>query len=414
MGPLRSYVLNEPRLIHELLVTKHKFFRRPPLMMRPLAKIDGQGLVLSEGELWRRQRRLVQPAFSTRRFDRYADITVDYTRRMLARWAQGGELNIADEMTRLTLEIIAMTLFGSELAGQTTQLGAAVRIFSEQYVREAGNPFHWPDWMPLPAQRAKRQAIAMLDQMIRGIIRQRRATGEDRGDLLSMLLLAVDEEGDGRGMSDQQARDEAMTLFNAGHDSTAAALAWTWYLVARHPEVQVRLAAEADAVLAGRPATYADVAELSYTQMVVKESLRLYPPTWSLLPREATTSVEIGDYTIPPKAWVYVFPWVTQRDPRFFENPLQFDPERFSPQRVERIPKDAYLPFGGGPRVCIGAAFATMEMVLIVASVLAQFRLRLAAGQPDAEPEALIAIRPRGGVRLSIERRAAPALTDKT
>jgi cytochrome P450 len=406
MGPLRAYFVNQPRLIREVLVTKHKHFCRPKWITRPLSKIDGNGLVLSDGDFWLRQRRLVQPAFASRRFGPYATATVDYTLEMLKRWSSGASLNIADEMTQLTLRIIAKALFGVELSDQVAQLGDAVRIISEGFVGEAGNPFHLPDWVPLPAKRRKRWAIQTLDQLVRGIIRERRASGEDRGDLLAMLLLAVDEEGDGRGMTDEQARDEAITLFNAGHDTTAAALAWVWYAVASRRAIEDRLIEEVDTVLAGNPPTLADAGRLPYVEMVIKESLRLYPPTWSLVPREVVEPVEIGGYPIARGSWIYIFPYVTQRDPRFFKDPETFDPERFSPVRADEIPQHAYIPFGGGPRVCIGEKFAMMEMILIVATVLQKARVKLAADQGTIEPEPLIAIRPKGGLRVSISRRA--------
>jgi len=405
LGPIRAYFVNHPQLIREVLVTKHKSFRRPVWMTRPLSKIDGQGLVLSDGELWQRQRRLMQPAFSPRRFEPHSRTTVEFTQRMLDRWTSDSVIDVADEMTRLTLEIIAKVLFDVEVSEQTARLGEAVRIISETFVREAGNPFQPPDWLPLPGKLRKRWAIRTLHEMISNIIAERRAAGEDRGDLLSMLLSAVDEEGDGRGMSDQQARDEAITLFNAGHDSTAAALAWIWYLVAKHPTVEDRLVEEVDNVLAGRAPGFSDLPRLPYTEMVVKESLRLYPPTWALFPREVVSSVELGGYTVPKRAWVYVFPWVTQRDPRFFENPERFDPERFAPGRADKISQYAYFPFGGGPRICIANTFATMEMMLIVATILQRFRLRLAADQQPVEPEVLIAIRPKGGLPVSLHRR---------
>jgi cytochrome P450 len=409
MGPIRAYFVNNPQWIREVLVAKHKSFRRPRWLTQPLAKVDGNGLVLSEGDLWQRQRRLVQPAFSTRRFDRYAQVTVDFTRRAIDRWNSTAPIDISAEMTRLTLEIIAKTLFDVEVAAQVDTLGHAVRVVSECFVKEAGNPLQLPDWLPLPGKLRQRRAIATLDELIWNILRRRRAARDDRGDLLSMLLLAVDEEGDGRGMTDQQARDEAITLFNAGHDSTAAALAWIWYLVASHADVESRLIEEVDSVLRGRAATYADVPRLPYVEMVVKESLRLYPPTWTLFAREAIGPVELGGYTIPRGAWVYTFPYVTHRDPRFFENPEMFDPLRFSPGRVEKIPPYAYFPFGGGPRVCIGSAFATMEMILIVATGLQRFRVTLAESQRPVVPEALISLRPKGGLRVSLAARNEPA-----
>ncbi len=414
MGPVRAYFAVHPDLIREVLVTKNKSFRRPQWMMRPLSKIDGNGLVLSDGPVWLRQRRLVQPAFSPKRFEGYAQMMVDGTQRMLRRWSDQPTFDMVDEMTRLTLEIIAKTLFDVELGDQTAKLGNAVRTFSQAFVREAGNPFRLPDWVPTAHNRRKREAIRTVDTLVRGFIRDRRASGKDQGDLLSMLLLAVDEEGDGRGMTDEQARDEAVTLFNAGHDSTAAALAWTWYLIAKHPDVERKLVEESDRVLAGRQAAYADVAELQYTEMVVKESMRLYPPTWILIPRETIEPIELGGYEIPRGSWIYTMPWATHRHPRFFADPERFDPERFGPERIGQIPQYAYFPFGGGPRVCIGNTFATMEMILIVASVLQAYRVRLAEGQADVEPEPLIAIRPKGGLRMSLDRRSEPAYAERT
>ena len=414
MGSIRMYLLNHPHLIREVLVSKHKSFRRPRFLAKPLSKVDGNGLVLSEGDFWLRQRRLVQPAFSTRRFDGYAQVTVASTQRMLDRWPAGTTLDIADEMTQLTLEIISKTLFNLDIHGKTAPLGEAVRIISEAVVREAGSPIRLPDWLPLPGKRRKRWALRTLDDLIWSIIRQRRASKQDHGDLLSILLLEVDEEGDGQGMTDRQARDEAMTLFNAGHDSTAATLAWIWYLVARHPAVEAKLIEEVDRVLAGRRAEYADVARLPYAEMVVKESLRYYPPTWALFPREAIEPVEIGDTKLPKGAWAYIFPYVTHRDPRFFEHPEKFDPERFAPGRIDAIPQYAYLPFGAGPRVCIGNTFATMETILILATVLQKFRVRLTADQPEVEPEPFIAIRPKGGLRVVLGHRTEPASVGRT
>jgi cytochrome P450 len=407
-GPVRSYFLFAPHLVREVLVTRHQHFRRPQMLIRPLRQIDGNGLVLSDGDLWRRQRRLLQPAFSTRRFDTYGTVTVEYTRQMLAAWQNRASVDIADEMTRLTLPIIAKTLFGVELTGQAAELGRAVHLLSEMVFRESGYPVHLPDWLPLTSKRRKRWAIRTIRGLVADIIQERRAAGDDRGDLLSMLLLAVDEE-DGGSMTNVQALDEAITLFNAGHDSTAAALTWTWYLLARHPHVENELLAEIDEVLSDRDPTYADVARLPLTELVIKESLRLYPPTWTLLPREVVEPLELDGYPIPRGAWLYTFPWVTQRDARWFAHPARFDPQRFAPGRVDEIAPYAYFPFGGGPRICIGAAFATMEMVLILATVLRRFRVKLAPGQGEAVPEPLIAIRPRGGLQVSLTRRNEPA-----
>jgi len=305
LGPIRAYLVNNPELIREVLVTKARHFRKQPRTLNALRQIDGNGLIVSEGDFWLQQRRLVQPAFHPRRFTRYAELSVEYTRRMLADWQSGAVIDIADAMTRLTLAIIARTLFDVELSGQASQLGEAVHVLSETMVRELSSLFALPDWIPTESKRRKRWAISTLRMMIEEIIRERRAKQEDRGDLLSMLLLATDAEGDGRRMTDRQAADEAMTLFNAGHDSTAAALAWIWYLIASHPEVEAKLVEEAHGTLGSRSATYEDVARLAYTERVVKEALRLYPPTWAMLPREVITPVELGGYLLPRGGNVY-------------------------------------------------------------------------------------------------------------
>src|SRR5262249_5913619 len=255
-----------------------------------------------------------------------------------------------------------------------------------------------PDWLPLPSKRRMRRAICNLDTFITGIIRDRRASGEDKGDLLSMLLLAVDEQGDGTGMTDQQARDEAVTLFNAGHDSTSAALAWTCYFIARYPGVQERLRDEVAAVLGGRAATWEDLLRLTFADRVVKESLRICPPTSVLFNREAITEVEVGDYRLAPGSLVILSPYVTQRDPRWFPEPECFEPDRFGPGRVEDIPEYAYFPFGAGPHVCVGNTFAMMEITLVVATLVQRFHVELMPGQENVVPELKVSLRPRGGV----------------
>jgi cytochrome P450 len=403
LGPVHLYFANHPDLVKEVLITRGKSFRKLPRLIRALRDVDGNGLVLSEGDFWLRQRRLVQPAFSPKRFDGYAKTIVDCSQQTVDSWSPGSEINVPLEMRRLTLAIVARTLFGADISGSEESLGAATETISEIITVQTGRMIQWPLWVPTAQNRRKRAAIGVVDRVIRRIIRERRASGEDRGDLLSMLLAAVDEEGDGTGMTDEQARDEAITLFNAGHDTTAAGLTWTWYLLATHPEVASQVREEAQGVLQGRSATCADLPQLAYTTRVVKESLRLYPPTWALIPRVATQKVTIGGYELPKGAWVYIYPWVLHRDPRFFPDPERFDPDRFAPDRVDSIPQHAYIPFGAGPHVCIGNTFATMEMVLALATIVPQCRLTLPAGHPPVIPDALIAIRPRDGLNLSVE-----------
>ncbi len=402
LGPFRTYFAFHPDLVHEVLAVRAKQFRRWEWQTAVFRQWDGNGLILSEGDFWLRQRRLVQPAFHPRRFAAYGSAMVAATQRLMDRWQQepGRPVEIVQEMTGLTQEIIAKVLFDVDVSAEVRQLGKAVTYLSETGVRELGTPFRLPDWLPLPRKFRKRWAMRYLDETIRRIIRERRASGVDRGDLLSMLLLAVDEEGDRSGMTDEQARDEAMVLFLAGHDTTAAGLAWAGYLLARHPEVQEQVAAEVRTALGEQTPTAADMARLPYTEAVVKETLRLYPPAWITFAREAVADMELGGYTIPRGGLVYVTPWVTQRDPRWFEQPEKFDPERFLPERSGTIPAHAYFPFGAGPRVCIGAAFAHTEMVLVLACLMQRLRLEPAPGQGEAELLAWLSLRPRGGVHL--------------
>jgi cytochrome P450 len=408
MGWARAFLINNPELIRDILVTHGKQFRKERRALNALRQIDGEGLVITEGDFWLRQRRLLQPAFHARRMGKYAESIVDRTERLLARWQPGQTVDIVEEMTHLTVEIIAKVFYDTELTGKAARLGEAVRVLSQTFYSELTSPVKLPDWLPLPGKQRKRWAIATIDTLIRDIIRERRATGEDRGDLLSMLLLAVDEEGDGTGMSDEQARDEAVTMFNAGHDSTAAALAWIWYLVAKHPEVETRLVAETNDVLGRRGATADDLPNLRFAQAVVREALRLYPPVWALFARSPLADIELAGYTIPAGSWLYIFPWVTQRDARFFEDPERFDPDRFLPGRVEDIPQYAWIPFGAGPHICIGQSLALNEMVLITATLLQKFRLSFAPDQPrNVVPEPLLAIRPRGGLRMCVEQTRA-------
>lgn len=407
LGPYRGYLINQPDAIHEILVGTGKQYRKLERGTRILRRAEGNGLVVSSGDFWRRQRRLIQQAFQTRRLGRYAELIVEYTLRLAAKWHDGATLNIADEMTELTLLVIARALFDLDLdPSQAARLRRAVATLSEEFTREFSAPFLLPEWWPTRGMRRRRWALGVLRRLIWETIHERRAEGIDRGDLLSMLLLAVDEEGDGGGMSDEQAHAEALTLFNAGHDSTAAALAWTWYLVATHDEVAQRLFDEAHRVLAGRPATFDDLPQLRYTEWVVKESLRLYPPTWSLLIREPIEEVELCGYRIPRGSWLYIFPWVTQRDARYFPDPQRFDPQRFAPERAEDFTARAYLPFGGGPHVCIGERFSLMEMTLIVATLVTRWQLRLAEDRGPVVPEAHISIRPRGGLWMTCHERS--------
>jgi cytochrome P450 len=260
--------------------------------------------------------------------------------------------------------------------------------------------------VPLPSVRRRQRAIQCLDDMLQRIIRERRASGPDRDDLLGALLRAVDHPGNGPGLTLQHARDIAMTMFLGGHETSAGTLTWIWYLLARHPEVQDRVAAEVEQVLHGRPPTADDVPHLHYLEWVMKETLRLYPDAYVLFPRIATERVSVGGYAIPRGGQVFSAPWVVHRDPRWYPDPEKFDPERFSHERGAHLPPGAFLGFGAGPRVCVGTALATMQIVLMVATIVQQFRLALAPGQGEVEPIPLFTLRPRGGIQMTVTARA--------
>jgi cytochrome P450 len=411
IGPVHTYLISHPNLIREVLVTKGKSFRKWERQKRVFRKIDGDGLINSEGDFWLRQRRLIQKAFHHGRLARYAEMMVERTRRRLDGWAPGAALNLDQEMSQLALEITGQTLFGVDLRDQAGWLSETAEALRETFVREFLAIVPLPDWLPLPSKRRMRRAIRDLDTFITGIIRERRASGADKGDLLSMLLLAVDDQGDGTGMTDRQARDEAVTLFNAGHDSTSAALAWTGYFIARYPGVQERLREEVEAALGGRAATLEDLPRLTFAGTVVKESLRIYPPTPVLINRQAITEVEVGGYRLPRGGLVILSPYVTQRDPRWFPEPERFDPDRFGPGRVELVPAYAFFPFGAGPHVCVGNAFALMEITLVVATLVQRFQVELTPGQEALVPELKVSLRPKGGVWVKPVPRmpAAPA-----
>jgi cytochrome P450 len=411
LGPFRDYIFFHPEQIREVLVTKARHFVKLPRLRQILARLDGDGLVFSEGDFWLRQRRLVQPAFHARRLEGYGQAMVDRTLALLKRWQgeigdRGGmTVDFEGAMTDLTLEIVAATLFGSEPGAEPAELGAAVSTLSETFMHEAQAPFLLPDWLPTPAKNRKRRAIRFLNDTVDRIIHRRRASGTDHNDLLSMLLLAVDEEGDGRGMSDHQARHEAMTLFIAGHDTTAAGLTWIGYVLSTYPDVQEKASREVDAALNSRPPTVADIPALGYAERVVKETLRLYPPAIGVFSRQATSDVEVGGYLLKKGSMVQLLSYVTHRDARWFPEPERFDPDRFAPGRAEAIPPFAYFPFGGGPRVCIGNQFAMTEMTLITAALLQNLRFELAPDQGPVKLNPRLSLRPADGLRLRLTRR---------
>jgi cytochrome P450 len=400
-GPRQVVFINHPDLVEEVLVTQNRKFIKH-YRLRQTRRTLGHGLLTSEGEFWRGQRKLAQPAFHRDRIAAYARLMVDCTERMLGSWHDGQVRDVQADMMRLTLEIVAKTLFDAEIGGDTAEASAAMEILMRAFIARTGSLISPPHWIPTPLNLRVERAIRRLEQILMAIIAGRRASGEDRGDLLSMLLQAQDEES-GRRMSDRQLRDEVMTLFLAGHETTANTMAWAWVLLARHPDALARLQAELDLVLGNRLPTVADLPALKYAESVVNETLRVYPTVW-VIGREAIEPVELGGYLIARGTTVFMPQWVIHRDSRWFDDPESFRPERWADGMSQRIPRYAYFPFGGGPRICIGNNFALMEATLILATIARQFRLELA---PDATiaPLATITLRPAHGVKVVLTKR---------
>jgi cytochrome P450 len=393
--------VNHPDLVEEVLVNQNRKFIKH-YRLRQTKRTLGRGLLTSEGVFWRGQRKLTQPAFHRERIAAYARLMVDYTERMLESWTDGQVRDVQADMMRLTLEIVAKTLFDAEIGGETAEASVAMETLMRAFIARTGRLLTAPHWVPTPLNLRVERAIRRLERILATVIAERRARGEDRGDLLSMLLHAQDEES-GRRMSDQQLRDEVMTLFMAGHETTANTLAWAWVLLSRHPDAEARLHAEIDHVVGDRPVTVADLARLKFGESVIHETLRVYPTVW-VIGREAIEPVELGGYVIPAGTTVFMPQWVVHRDGRWFDDPESFHPERWEAGLMQRIHRYAYFPFGGGPRICIGNNFALMEATLILATIAWKYRLKLAA---DAviTPLPTITLRPAYGVKMVLSER---------
>ena len=395
----KTVFINHPSLIEEVLVTNARKYSKGRVL-RANRHVFGEGLLTSEGDFWLRQRRLAQPAFHRARITSYAATMVDYTERMLQGWRGGEERDAHQEMMRLTLEIVAKTLFDADVERDAQEVGKSLELLLEIGANFRRTIFV-PHWLPTPTNLRVRREVKQIEKILYRIIAERRASGRDAGDLLSMLLSAQDE--DGSRMTDRQLRDETITLFLAGHETTASTLSWTWWLLARHPEVEAKLHAELDAVLGDRAPTLDDLPKLRYTGQVITESLRLYPAAWGMA-RLAVEDHEIAGYAVTKGMGVAMAQWVVHRDPRWYDAPEEFRPERWEDDLLKRLPRFAYFPFGGGPRQCIGNAFALMEAALILATIARKFRLLLVANHPVV-PLASITLRPRHGVRVTLESR---------
>ncbi len=407
-GAARMYMIANPDAIYEMLVTKNAQFYKGQQYrdrQRGLARFLGNGLLTSDGEFWKRQRKLTAPALHAKRIENYAETMVSVTEQMLSHWHDNAELDIDQEMMHATLKIVAKSLFNVDMEGKNAdRIGAALTVLQHNM----GGMSLVPNWVPTPAKIRTNRAIRAMDQIVYGLISERRRTDEDYGDLLSMLLSARDE--DDKGMSDEQVRDEAVTLMLAGHETTANVLNWTFMLLAQNPDVEAKLHDELDRALGGRAPTLADLKQLPYTEMVVKESMRLFPPAYSF-GRMAIEDTTVAGYDLPANTDVNIFTYFVHRDSRWWDEPERFNPERFSPVNEANIRRYAYLPFGGGPRVCIGNSFAMMEARLMLATIAQHYQLRLKPGQV-VETDPLITLRPLGGLQMRIEQREVARQTE--
>ncbi len=406
-GRGEAYLVSHPDDVRQVLVANYRNYRRSELYekMKPLL---GEGLITSDGDLWQRQRRMIQPAFHKQRIMSFTEMMVESIQRMLERWEQlerrDEPLDMLTEMMRITQTIITRTMFSAGLDDATVdKVGQAVAVGQTTAEQRFWSPVVLPDAIPTPQNRRFQKAVKTIDRIIHGLIDERRRSGEDKGDLLSMLLAATDE-ADGKGMSQRQLRDELVTIYLAGHETTSVALTWAWYLLSLHSDVARRVQAEVDTVLQGRTPTYEDLEKLSYLHQVIEETLRLYPPAW-LLSRTAVQDDVLGSgYRIPAGSTVLLCPYVVHRHPRFWDNPLGFDPERFQPQQAETRHRHAYFPFGTGPHLCIGNRMSIMEAQLVLAMVAQRYRLDLVVDQ-RVVPHPQISLKPAGPMWMTLHRR---------
>ncbi|MBA3945873.1 MAG: cytochrome P450 [Herpetosiphonaceae bacterium] len=409
MGQRDLFLINHPDYVKDVLVTNNRNFRKSVFMQRT-KYLFGEGLLTSEGEFHRHQRHLAQPAFHRKRIATYASIMSEYSIRHMKRWQAGETRDIAEDMLQLALAIVSKALYDADVEAEADEIGAALAACLQATQRSPAWLFRMApppvikilDQLPLPDNQRFLQARARLDTTIYRMIDEHRAR-EGGDDLLSMLMQATDEEQGSARMSDTQLRDEAITIFLAGHETTANALTWTWYLLSQHPEVEAKVHAELSEVLGGRPPTVDDIPKLTYIDMVIHESMRLYPPLW-LVARQGIEAFEVGSYRIPANANLMLSPYVTQHDPRYFPDPFRFDPMRWTPESQAERPKFSYFPFGGGPRQCIGEPFAWMEETVVIATIAQHWRMRLVPGHV-VEPQPWVTLRPRNGMRMILEPR---------
>jgi cytochrome P450 len=405
VGTLRVYQLTHPDFARQVLVEEPEKFHKPWLLKRAFRPFAGEGLLTSDGLFWKQQRKLIQPAFHHRALSGYVDVMVRHTRQMLETFDEGRVIEVQAQMSALTLGVVVECLFGGDVSRHADEVGRLMTVVLDASNHRLNSVLRMPSWVPTKRHLRERRAMRRLDAILRELIEVRRRAPDAGRDLLSMLLSSVDQDSGAR-MSDQHLRDEMMTLFLAGHETTANLLTWTWFLLAQHPEAERELSDEIERVLHGRTPTLGDLPNLPYAEMVIRESLRLFPPAPGVV-REPIEDVTIGEFLVPKGSLISIHTFTMQRDARFFPEPERFDPSRFQAGWEQRIPRYAYLPFGAGPRVCIGNSFAMMEARLILTTVAQQWRMRLEADQ-EVAPIQLVTVRAKNGIRMRLERRLTP------
>ncbi len=399
IGKFRSLFINHPDLIEDVLVNNARLYYKGRIL-RANKYLFGEGLLTSEGDFWLRQRRLAQPAFHRARVNAYAATMAEYAEQLIATWRNGEARDIHEEMMQLALRIVSKTLFDADVTRDAKEIGETLDVLL-QIAANFGRTILVPLWVPSPRNIRAKLGIKRLEKVIYRIIAERRANGRDTGDLLSILLHAQDE--DGTHMNDRQLRDETITLFLAGHETTANTLAWTWWLLAQNPAVEKKFHEELDGALGGRVPEVDDLPKLAFLNSVLTESLRLYPTAWGMA-RLAAEEHEIAGYPVRPGYGVAFAQWVIHRDARWFDAPLEFRPERWDNGLAKQLPRFAYFPFGGGPRQCIGNTFALMEASVVLATIGQRFRFQLVPNH-KVTPLASITLRPKNGIQVRLETR---------
>lgn len=404
LGPLTYYLIRHPKDLQRVLLDNHRNYSKDLFVWRNLSSLLGNGLLISEGDFWLRQRRIIQPAFHRERIARFAEMMSRESARTFADWerpARTGEpIEVLQHMMSLTLRIVAQALMSVEVEGESHALGGDLTYVLTSIMDRNTAPYMYlPMTVPTPANRRFKAAVRSIDEMVLGVIRKRRARQDSEADLLSMLM-AMKDEDTGEMMSDAQLLDEVKTMILAGHETTANALAWTLYLLGENPRAQDRLRQELAQVLADRDPGLSDIQRLPYTKMVIQESMRIYPPAWLTYRRVEQDDV-VGGFRIPKRSVAVISPYMTHRHPDFWPDPERFDPERFTPGWDAGKPRFAYFPFGGGPRQCIGNEFAMLESQIILASCLRRFKIESVPGHPVV-PQPSVTLRPKFGIKVRV------------